>query len=261
MVQQVRRKIDDPNRVKITDTDIIRKLADAQRDIEAIRHNWWFLYYDSVKNANGTTTSASTATYSLASYTDLNYIERVRFHYNNGTDSRIYDLAFKDEIEFDYGTIDQDRSGDDEVAFYKLLPPDESSASGYIVIEPVPETTGYGTIYPLYYKKMATLDDLADTTNVPLPEVLEDYACWRIFQERGDEQRADIYRKLFYGPSPQDKDRAPLTGIALLEQMNKNQGAPTGLPKSIWRFRGHGAVGRYTSSHSLDSVSVREKYF
>jgi len=261
MVSKVRRKIKDPDKKRVSDDEIIDLFQEAQDIIKAIRANWWFLKVDTYKADNGISTAASTGRYSLATYTDLIYLERVRFRYNYGNDDVIYDLEPKDEVEFDYETRDLDRDPDDYVKMFKQVPPDSSSARGYIEVEPVPENASRGTFYPEYYKELPTLNDIADETSVPIPQVLEDYACWKIFQDMGLETKAAVYRKLFYGPSPADKDRDELTGIALLEQMNKNQGIAVGMPKQLFRYAGRKALKRLYGERTLDRDSIAEKYF
>lgn len=259
MLQNVRKAVDDPDKKRVSDTEIIRMFTTAQDIIQSVRHNWWFLKVDTWKASNGITTEASTGVYSLATYTDFNYLERMRFNFNDGTDNTIYDLIPLDEIEFDDWVKDQDRTDDDTVARFKLIPADSSSDQGYFEVDPVPETAGYGTFYPEYWKIMGTLDDVADETDCPLPQILEDYASWKIEQRKGNETKAKIYQDLFYGANPKEKGRRDLTGIALLEQLNKNKGSTRGMPKQIWRRSV--SLNRIFSERVLDRDSLAERYF
>lgn len=261
MIQKVRRKIKDPNRKKVKDKEIIDLLQEAVDVIKAIRPNWWFWKVDTFKADNGIATVANQYRYSLATYTDLGYLERIRFNYNDGTDNYVYDLLPLDEIEFDRWVRDQDRTADDWVYRFKLVPADSDSAQGYIEVEPTPENSDYGTFYPEYWKDGETLDDVADETAIPIPQVLEDYAIWQIYEDLGVEVKAAIYKKKFYGPSPADKDKESLTGIALLEQMNKSQGVAVGLPKQLWRWRGRKALRDLFAEKTLDRDVSAERYF
>jgi len=261
MIQKVRTKIYDPSRKKVTDGHIIDLLQEAIDIIKAVRHNWWFWKVDTFKADNGIATVASQTRYSLATYTDLIYLERMRYHFDDGTDSYIYDLEPLDEIEYDRWVRDQDRTEDDWCARFKLVPPDSSSDQGYFEVDPTPENSDNGTFFPEYYKEPTALNDVADETEITVPQVLEEYAIWQIYEELGNEVKAAVYKKRFYGPSPVDRDREALTGIALLEQMNKSQGVMVGLPKTLWRWSGRKALKRLYAERTLDKDSQKEKYF
>lgn len=261
MVMNVRIKVRDPNRVRFTDTQIIEKLADGSDVVQGIRDDWWFLKVDTVKDGNGIATLQNVRAYSLDTYSDLNYLERVRFYYNDGTTQDIYDLDPLDEREFDSRTGDQNDATDDHVSAFKLLPPDETASNGYIYLDPKPKTSNYGTIYPVYFKKMERFSDVSDETPIAIPEVLETYAAWKLESDRGNMDRAEIFKRQFYGPSPQDKDRRELEGIALLEKLNGSKRQVVGQPESLIVFRGQRGARRVYSNRNIDMDEMRERFF
>jgi len=261
MIQQVRKITKEFTSERVTDTDILRMFQAAHDIIGAIKDSWWFLKVDTFKALNGIATEADTSVYSLATYTDFNYLSRMRYNFNDGTDNHIYDLDFKVDLVFDDYAKDQDRTSDDEVQRFKLIPPDSSSSQGYFEVDPVPETTGYGTFYPEYYKIMGTIDDIADTTDCPLPQILEEYAAWQIEGYKGNDTKALLHQKQFYGPSPDDKNRKELSGIALLEHMDSRKGRVTGSPGSLYTRAGSASLRRRFSSRIIDRDSYAEKYF
>jgi hypothetical protein len=261
ILQETRGELRGTSLRKVSDTEIIRLFQEGQTVIQDSNPRYWFLKVDTFKADNGIATVADQSVYSLATYTDLNILARIRFNFNDGTDNIIYDLDPKDEIEFDVWVRDQDRATDDRATKFKLIPPDSDSDQGYFEIDPVAENSGNGTFYPVYFKTMAVVNDISDTTDSPLPHLLKYYALWRIHERLGNTVKANIYKKLFWGPSPQDKDRTALTGIALLEHKNKSQGIAIGKPQSLVRFRGQKAVSDMFERATLDRDSQAERYW
>jgi len=235
----------------VSDSALIREFNRAQEAVYGVHKDWWFLRFD---EDSSITTTASTKKYNLdlmgggtagspvASHT-LGFIKSVKYHLNDGTVNRKYQLRYKDEIAFDNLDRDQTRQDNDEVIIYTIRPADTSSKNGYIEVYPTPKNTGYGTFIITGYKKMAVLDDVVDSTPVPLPHIIEDAAIAYVNRIRGKEAEAEYYEELFYGPPEKAQGRRRLTGIALLEQLHKQQ-EPTGQPKSLIRFSGRRAMRR-----------------
>lgn len=262
MIRRIRKILGDEDRQIIkSDDEIIRELNNAQDIIAGVRNDWWFLK----KNNTSITTTVSGRRYGLAALTDLDYVETVRYRYNDGTTDNTYQLAFKTITDMDALVTDNNMTSDDWPSYYTIEPPDDSDAVGYLSIDVPSKTLAYGTFYIRYYKKMTALDDVADSTDVPLPSVLEDYALGYCFPIKGDEARGKMYMDRFYGPQPSKMEgqynREP-TGIRLLELMQANKGKALGQPKSIKAFKGRNAIGnRFGNSRSTDLDYIRENYY
>ena len=158
----------------------------------------------------------------------------------------VYHLRKKSDFEFDKIAGDLNAATHDYAKIYKRLPADSSSSSGYVQIYPVKKTTGVGKLYPNYYEKMADLDDVGDTTQVAMPEILEDYACAFVYRVKGDEAKARTYET---GLVSDDERKIPRY-LQLLDKMDYNQKG-TQQPKEVWRFRGQRAMSNHfgNSSH------------
>lgn len=263
MIEQIRKVAGDQDRRIVTDDELIRQFNRAQDIIKAKRDNWWFLLVDTYQGANGIATEAGVDVYSLATYTDLNYISTMRFNFNDGTDNVTYHLSKDPKTVMEYRKRDEDATDDDWVAKYSLLPADSSSDQGYIRVWPTPATTNYGTFYPDYYKEMADLDDVADETDVPIPSILEDFALAYVFKVKGDELKARIYEERFFGPTPQEEKfqgKEP-TGLRLLEQMQNSKNKAVDQPRSLKTFRGRRAIKRLYQDHVVDRDTQAERYF
>ena len=261
MIEQIRKIAGDQDRRIVTDDEIIRQFNRAQDIIKAKRDNWWFLLVDTYQGANGIATVAGQDVYSLATYTDFNYISTLRYNFNDGTDDITYHLTKEPKAVMEYRKRDEDATDDDNVAKYTLLPADSSSDQGYIRVWPTPETDDYGTFYPDYYKEMADLDDVADETDIPIPSILEDYGLAYIFRVKGDEIKAKIYEERFFGPTPREEKfegREP-TGLRLLEQMQSSKNKAVDQPRSLKTFRGRKAIKRLYQDHVVGDDT--ERYF
>ncbi|OGO14269.1 MAG: hypothetical protein A2Y53_03945 [Chloroflexi bacterium RBG_16_47_49] len=266
MVERIRKNVNDPERKIISDEEIIQFLDTAQDLIKGVRQDWWFLLVDTFKQLDGIAVTAGEGVYSLASYTDFNFLESVRYNFNDGTDDILRHLRAEDALIFDDRVRDQDRDEDDQIEVYKLLPPDSSSDNGYIQVDPVPENAN-GTLYPNYYKIMTTLDDVADETPIPIPSILELYAMSQCERIKGNETKATLYENLFFGKSGQGNLSSRIvirpTGIQLLERMQNSYLHPQGQPRSWKVWRGRKAIKELMqdTSHGLGNDSLREKYF
>ena len=262
MIRRIRKILGDEDRQIIkSDDELIRELNNAQDIIAGIRNDWWFLK----KSYSSITSVVDGRRYGLAALTDLDYVESVRYRYNDGTTDNIYQLAFKTITDMDALITDNNMTSDDWPSYYTIEPSDTSDAVGYISLDVPSKTLAYGTFYIRYYKKMAALDDVADTTDVPLPSILEDYVLGYCFPIKGDETRGKMYMDRFYGPQPSKMEgqynREP-TGIRLLELMQANKGKALGQPKSLKVFKGRNAIGnRFGNSRSTNLDYIRENYY
>lgn len=263
MVNRVRKNINDLERKVVSDEEIIQQLDTAQDLIKGVRQDWWFLLVDTFKGLNGISTVASTGVYSLATYTDFNFLESLRYNFDDGTDNILRHITCIDALLFDDRVRDQDKDEDDQIEVYKLLPPDSSSDNGYIQVDPVPEHA-YGTLYPNYYKLMTTLDDVSDETPIPIPSILEMYAISQCERIKGNETKAELYENMFFGKTGGKKStQVRPTGIQLLERMQNAQNHPQGQPRSFKIWRGRRALRdlMQDSSYGMSNDSLKERYF
>lgn len=237
MILNVRRKIKDPNRQRITDTEIIQKLSDGQIDIEGIMPRLSFLKVDTFETSTGIASAAATAKYALSSYTDFNYLAGIKYKLVSGGNTLLWELDPKTDDEFDPLMYNQGSPvSNDYTLCFKIVPPDSTSTQGYFRVYPVPETTA-GTFYPVYYKKFTALTDISDFTDLIFPEILEDYAAWRIHELLGNDTQATSFKNLYYGPNS-ESNSDQLTGLALLKSYDDSRKRPLAKGRSLIRFRG-----------------------
>jgi len=249
VIQEARSILGDDSTKYVKDAEFLRQMNRIQEKIQALREDWWFLKVDTYKQDNGISGSASEDTYSLATYSDLNFIDTIKFNMNDGTTNVTYHLKQTTDLEMDYETRDETRSDDDYVEKYQLLPPDSSSDQGYIRVWPSPETGSYCTFYPIYYKKMSTIDDIMDEIEPPLVQIFIDYCLEYGFKAKENETKAD-----YYGNKVDE-------GLGYLSKLNQSQTRAVGQPKALKTFRGRKAVSRYFQDHVVDRDAQVRKYF
>jgi hypothetical protein len=200
----------------------------------------------------------------LGVYTDFNFLESVRYNFNDGVDNILRQIGFVDKLIFDDRVRDQDRDHDDQIEVYTLLPPDGSSENGYIQVDPIPDNAN-GTLYPNYYKLMSTLNDVADETPIPIPSILELYAISQIEAIKGNAAKSELYENLFFGKTAGKKGSIGTrpSGIQLLVRQQIAQVHPQGQPRSFKIWRGRRALKELMqdTSHGLSNDSLKEKYF
>jgi len=230
MIREVRKILrDEERRIIKTDDEIIRQFNRAQEIITSRRDDWWFLF----KENSAITTTADTRKYGLSTITRLNYIDTVRYRFDDGTTDNIYHLLQKPISEHDYDVRDVDEVSDDWPNSYAILPADSSD-----------------------------LDDVADETGVPIPSILEDYALAYCFKVKGDDKMAQIYEERFFGPQPgRDEDYGEPTGIRLLERMQNSKSKAVGQPKAMKRWRGRKAMTMFYNDNEIDRDSIKERYW
>lgn len=260
MILNVRKNVRDPNRERVADQRIIELLNDGQDVITGIRYDWWFLKVDTYETSNGIATVADQRRYDLSVYDRFNYLHRIRYLYAPNSRNVLYDLIPKPDEEFDRYMQDVSRTSDDNILYYKQSPPDSSSEVGYFVTWPSASSTG-GTFYPIYFKKFRLLSDVSDTTDLPFPQILEDYASWILHQNLGNDTDATTYKNRFFGNAPRSQDQQEITGIMLLHNYQKNKNMPTNYPRSLWRYGGGGRNKNYYGNGLISSDYRKEKFF
>jgi hypothetical protein len=235
----------------VTDTEILRQISAAQDIVDSIRKDWYFLR---IPQDSSIATQAGINVYNLdligggvagtpADNYKLGFIKSIKMRYNNGSIDETYNLRYVSETEFERIVFDQNRTDDDNTGIYTIKPGDSSSKNGYFHIYPTPQNTAIGTFYIDAYRKMDDLDDFSQRTYIPLPQLLEWWGISFVERIRGNDQKAEYYEELFYGPAPDAEDRRRLTGIALLEQLNE-RAYPTSQPRQLKKFMGRKAVRR-----------------
>ena len=238
LVRDVRKIINDPNSETVTDAEIIRYFNTAQDKIYSLYDRWWFLF----KIGTAIPTVADTKSYSLPS--DFGRMHSILFNYANDATDISYNLKYIPMVEYEYLARDNNADSSDEVKYWTMYPGDSDNTTGYIYLWPQPETAALD-ITPKYYKTMTALDGYGDTTEVPIPSMLADYALGEIFKIRRQEDKADYYDKLF-------KQQ-----IELLKLMQRKQ---VGQPRYLWKYQGN-ADERYFGNRSLSPDDQRENYF
>ena len=257
LINQVRLLAHDIERKIVTDDEIIRFFNRAQDIIYTHNPKYWFLLVDVYKATTGIAALANTNVYSLATYTTFGHLETVRFHYNSGGTSELYHLLKKSSVEFDHLASNLNETADDWAWIYKLLPTDSSSANGYLQIFPKTKTTGIGTLYPNYYEKMADLNSVDDETQVPLPELLEDFAIGQIERIKGNEQKAIYYEKVLVSDSP----TITPSGLIMLDKLDQQQKLAAGQPRSLWNFRGQKAISLLYGNRSRQNRDYQKEFY
>lgn len=264
LISNIRKVILDHERKVVSDTELLRYLNEAKDIIIAKtpKKGWWFWRKESLGDI---TTVASTSTYDLDTISEsIEYILDVR--YKDIKENILYQLMYRTEFEFDELISDLDREDDDAVTQYTLTPPDSTSTSGYIKLYPTPENTLSatlgGSLYIRYYQPDADYDDVSDTTLIPLPYIMEDYAVAQCFKIMGQDDKAKFYLEKFYGVGEDRKKFNAATGINLLELMNQRKGSPLPRVQSIKRFMGRNAFRRLYGNRSVGSSDdYRERYW
>jgi hypothetical protein len=136
MLREVRKISGDTERKIVTDDEIIRQFNKAQEIIGGMRKDWWFLLVDTYKQNTPITGVASTSTYSLATFSDLEFISTMRVKYYDGADTFTYHIDQVPKLDLEYNMRDEGQTPNDSVGVYTILPPDSSSDQGYIRVSP-----------------------------------------------------------------------------------------------------------------------------
>ena len=259
MVAQVRRIAFDEERKIVSDDEIIRAFNRAQDIIYAHNPKYWFLFVDTYELGSGSiAATVNEDVYTLNNLTRFGHLATLRYRYNSGGTDVLYQLERKDAVVFDRLDADQNTTDDNWPECYKLIPADATSDNGYFKVTPDILASSVGTFYPNYYEKMANLDSPADTTQVPLPDLLVDFGISVVERIKGNEKKAAQYESALISPN---QNRDPW-GLVMLDKMDNNQKRAVGQPQSVWRFKGQQAMGRlYGNKYPRSADYIRENYF
>lgn len=228
----------------IEDEVILDYMNDYQTDVvyPEIPKAFWF-----TKEGTQLATAASDYTYSVSdNWSDFRSMKFLLYRYVSGSNDIKYPLTFTPTQEFYNLKMDSNAADDDNVKYWTLLPPDSSSALGYIGLHPTPETANC-YIQPVYHYELTDLDSFGDTLVVPYPKGYIDYVLYRIFDDiKSNERQAEKY------------NRRVATGIKHLKGLARRQ---LGQPE-LFRYRGHRGWSRQFGEQSrLDSSTARELYW
>lgn len=258
MVKTVRGVIGDPEKKMVSDQEIIRFLTDAKDIIRARRNDWYFWLNESDGDI---LTVVDAFKYSLEAISErLDYIADVRYRLNTGGTDETWPLDIVDNAMFDKLIQDNDRTSQDEAQVGNIMPPDENSASGYIRIWPSSLTTN-GSFYIRWYENEPDFTSVADTTKIPLPSILENYAVAQCEKIKGNEDKATYYEALFYGPPDLAKDKQKLVGIPLLEKMQEQKLSAVKKPRVMKKWIGRRAMTRLYTRGAVNRDYIREHYW
>ncbi len=264
LIKEARRVAGDKDGDAMSTDELLRSATRAKNIIRAHNPKFWFWKVDGYKSSVSIAATAGNNVYSLNSIDDLGVVNYIEYQYSSGSTNEKYVLREKPDAEFLSITRDLNRAQDDYVYCFRLLPPDSSSEKGYFEVESEIKNTGVGTFYVSHYKEEADYTSVDDETAIIMPEILEDYLAAEIFRARGNENQAERYYKLFAGPEQREKTLAleELTGIALLDELDKQYKHTQGQPRQIWKFRGQRAMSRlYGSRQRSNADDIRENYF
>ncbi len=248
MVDEVRKLTNDiERRIIPNDDEIIRAFNRGQDLIYIHNPKYSFLQVDIEQVGSGSITAvANQSVYSLANLTNFGHLSSIKFSYNSGGVNVFYHLKQISPVEFDRLDSNRSLTAQDWPGVYKLLPPDTNSANGYFKIVPKSLST-IGIFYPNYYKKMPNLDSPADTTLVPLPDVLIDYAVGYVERIKGNEAKATTYLQSLEEHVVSLRGRAvtiEAKGLKMLDTMDAAAESAANQPKNLVRFRGQKAISR-----------------
>ncbi len=264
LIKEARRVAGDHEGRIMTIDELIRSLVRAKNIIRAHNPRYWFWKVNGAQSSKTIAATAGNSVYSLSLITDLGVMDTIEYRYTSGATDLRYMLRRFADAEFLVYTRDQNRPDDDYPRLYRLLPADASSSKGYFEIENGILTSNVGTFYINYYKEETDYNSVDDTTDLVFPEILVDYLAAEIYATRGNQAQADKYYEMFTGPQGRQKTLPlrNLTGIALLDELDRQYKTAQGQPRSIWRFRGQKAVPRLYGSRSIASSDhIREHYF
>lgn len=237
VLQQVRKN---PVSESVDDETIFSYMNDYQLDVvyPELPKAWWF-----TKEGTAISTVASTRTYSISTnWSDLISMKYLLYRYVNGETDITYPLTWSPTSEFYNLKSDANQSTDDYAKYWSLLPPDDSSAKGYIALHPIPTTTAC-YIKPVYFFELSDMNTYGDSLVVPYPKGYIDYVLYRIYDDIKNDSNADRYNS-----------RVQRSMVYLKRLARRQIGQP-----EFFKFRGHrgwsqlfGEQGRLNSSESAE---------
>lgn len=272
MLINTRKKVRDPNRIRFQDREIIALFNDAQNDATSLIPKLWFLKVDTWETAqtsptgqllvqgNGMPNIAGVAKYSFTQWPDLDSFDKMQYYYTNGNQFLFYELQPEADFDFNRWLYNQNRQKTDIAMSFKILEKDPSNPYGSFAIDPMPLTSGSGIFYPAYWKIPKLLVEVTDSTDFIFPQILEDYAAWRLHDFMGNDEDAQKYKKLYYG-DPNLVNPDGVTGIKLLEKDNNVIRRANGAGRKLWNYRGRKGTGNYFGRGPLTHDFYKEQYF
>lgn len=236
MIEQVRRFAEDEDG-QIEDDEIIDYFNYAQDAVTSFRSKRWPWLLTTTTYTTTAATEGPYNEYELPSDFDSGF--RVRFRYDDGTSDINYFLKYLPFTEFKNKYKDEDADTDDNAKNYTY-----DEVNDYLLIGPKTESAGY-TVELYYYKSLTDLDSYGDTTSVPLPEVLINYATAKVWRRKDNFEKHDEYMNDF------------ANSLRMLENMRVESHHPKAL--KIWR--GRKAMSRMYGDRRSYSDSDRENYY
>jgi hypothetical protein len=269
IIREARRIAGDKEGKILTTDECLRALTRAKNIVRAHNARYWFWKVNGYQQSliDATTVIPATATnsvYSLSAITDLGIIDLINYRYVQGGTDFIWTLRRKSDIELLEYTRNRNRPSFDFPHFFRILPPDANSSKGYFEIEYAIKNSNLGNFYIDYYKEESDYTTVASTTSIIIPEILQDYLIAIIYETKGNQTQADKYYNLFTGPQSRKKtnDIEDLSGIALLDELDRQYKVSQGQPRQLWRFRGQKAISKLYGNRTVMSPDyIRENYF
>jgi hypothetical protein len=185
---------------------------------EEMPEAWWF-----TREGTSVSTVADSYKYNISTnWSDLLSVKFVLYRYVNGSQDVTAPLTYIPPLEFYNYKADANRASDDNATRWTFLPPDSSSAKGYIGVDPTPDTTAC-YVKPVYYIDLPIINSFEDILVIPRPKAYEDYILYRIFEDiKQDSQTASTYNA-----------RVQSSITALKKRLRRQQG-----DKTLFRYRG-----------------------
>lgn len=241
VLQQVRRN---PLTQGIADDTLIDYANDYQSLVyERMPKAWWF-----TKEGTQVATAADDYTYSISdNWSDFLAMKFMLFRFISGSIDETYPLTYSPLNEFYNLKADSQQTSDDHVKVWTLLPPDSSSAKGYIGLHPTPDTTAC-RLKPVYEFALTDLDSFGDTLVVPDSKGYIDYILYRICDDiKNDAGNAEKYNARVKA----SLDR--LKGTRTKRQLGQPE---------LFRYRGQKGWSRmYGEGGKSSSSNYRELYW
>lgn len=240
VINQVKRN---PLAKDVDDETIIEYFNDFQELVyEEMPKAWWFK-----KEGTQVATAVDTYKYSISTnWSDFLSMNYMLYRYVSGDTDVTYPLTFSPLVEFYNFKADSDQPSDDYAKYWTVLPPDSSSAKGYIGIHPTPKSDDC-YLAPVYNYALTDISTFGDVLVVPKPKGYVDYALYRIADDiKLDSSNADKYNA---------RVRADI--LALKKRSRRQLGQP-----EFTRFRGVRGWSRNFGEWGYQTnQDARELYF
>lgn len=227
----------------VDDETILTYMTDFQELVyDEVPKAWWFQ-----KQGTALSTTASGYTYPITTnWSDFLSMKFVLYRYISGSINETYPLTYSPLNEFYNYKADSTQATDDVVRWWTILPPDSSSADGYIGLHPTPKTANC-FIIPIYHFELSALDSFGDTIVVPYQKGYVDYILYRIFDDiKNDDSNAQKYN-----------GRVGRDLLAIKRRSRRQLGQP-----ELFRFRGRkGWSSQYGDNSRGDWQTYKETHW